>query len=145
MFAQRGHRKGAERIAQRGRYPLKCFENSWSKCFFDHHDLSGKDDVPAVDAKKSLGDVENDKLTSFLQVSDGLRSPCEADEVKRYCEGGASLEEVQDGFGEAGTRLAAWTDDRNSPDLTGIGSVRLQGKLLTATGLLRHMKQPVWT
>lgn len=85
----------------------------------------------------------DDELTIFLDVCDDLGSPCEADEVKRYCEGCADLREVQEGIGEAGTWGAVWIDDRNSPDLTGKGNVRICGKLST-TGLLRHLKQPVW-
>ena len=140
MSARSAHTKQAGRIPDR--YRLQCFENAWYDCFSTHHDHSGKDDVPFIDANKNWGDVE-DNLISFLQVSDGMRSPCEADEVKRYCEGGASLQEIQEGIDEAGTRQAARIDDRNSPHLTGKGNVRLCGKLLTATGLLRHLKKPV--
>jgi hypothetical protein len=72
-----------------------------------------------------------------------LGSPCEADEVKEYCKGCVSLEELQTGIGEAGTRPAVWIDDRNNPSLAGKGNVRMCGKL-TTTGLLRHLKQSVW-
>lgn len=136
--------KRAERIPEGGRYPLQCFENAWPECFFTHHDCAGKDDVPAIEARKVFGCVE-DELTSFLGLFDDLASPCEVGKVKRYCEGGASLEEVQNGMGEAGTRRAAWVDDRNSLHLKGSGRARPSGKLLTATGLLRHLKKPVWT
>jgi hypothetical protein len=114
------------------------FKNSWQDCFFTHPDPKGKDDIRVVDAKKSFGDIE-EKLASFL----GLEYPREVDEVKRYCKGGASLEEVQDGIGEAGMRRAVWIDDRNSPNLTGSGNARPRGELLTATELLRYLKEPV--
>lgn len=142
MLGQRGQRKRTERVPQGGLYQLQCFQNVWYECFFTHHNRTGKDDVPAVDDKKSLGGM-GDKLAIFLQVADGLGSPCEADGVKRYCEG-VSLEDVQDGVGEGGTRLAAWIDDRNSPHLTGSGNVRHCKNPLTATGLLRYLKKPVW-
>jgi hypothetical protein len=92
---------------------------------------------------RNLSGIE-DELAFFLQVSDDSGSPCEADEVKRYCQGRASLKEVYDGVGDAGIRLASWIDDRNSPRLTGKGSARLGTKRLTATGLLRYLQQPVW-
>jgi hypothetical protein len=92
---------------------------------------------------RNLSGIE-DELALFLQVSDDSGSPCEADEVKRYCQGRASLKEVYDGVGDAGIRLASWIDDRNSPRLTGKGSARLGTKRLTATGLLRYLQQPVW-
>jgi hypothetical protein len=109
--------------------------------FFTRHDLAGKDDVSAVEAKRSIGEV-GDEWTIFLQDSDDLGYLCEADEVKRYCEG-VSLDDVEAGVGEAGERRAAWVDDRSSVDLTGSGSVRPCDNPLTAKGLLRYLKQPV--
>jgi hypothetical protein len=140
--ASNGFKTVFQEIGKRGgRYPLRCFKNAWYDCFFIHHDLTEKDNVPAVEKLKNMGSVE-DELTIFLQVSEDLGSPCEADEVKRYCEG-VRLEEVHKGLGEAGTRRAAWVDDRNSPILSGSGNVRLCQSPLTATGLLRRLKQPV--
>ena len=104
-----------------------------------HHDLIGKDDVPAVESKRRFGCLDDD-LTFFLEFTDGSGSFCGTNEVKWYCKGGASLEEVERGSGEAGTRRAAWIDDRNSLHLMGKGSVRLCGEWLTATGLLRYLK-----
>jgi hypothetical protein len=120
-----------------------CFTNAWDPAFFTRHERTGKDDVSAVEAKKSMGDVD-DELTIFLQVSEDLGCPCEADEVKRYCEC-VSLEDLEAGVGEAGKRRAAWIDDRNSLDLTGSGNARLCVNPLTATGLLKHLKQTVGT
>jgi len=60
-----------------------------------------------------MGDVD-DELTIFLQVSEDLGCPCEADEVKRYCEG-VSLGDLEAGVDEARGRRAAWLDDRKSP------------------------------
>jgi hypothetical protein len=105
MSGQREQRRRTERIAEKGRYQLQCFEKAWYKCFFTHHNLIKKDDVAAVDHKKSLGSIE-EKLPTFLQASNSLSSSCKADKVKRYCEG-ISLEKVQNGVGEGGTRLAA--------------------------------------
>jgi hypothetical protein len=130
---------------QGGRYPLQYFENAWPNSFFTHHGLSGKNDVPAVDTvNRSWGGIEENPMF-FRELFDGLEPFYEVDEVRRYCEGGASLKEVHDGAGDAGTRRAAWIDDRNSPDLTGKGSARLVENPLTATGLLRYLKRPVWT
>lgn len=126
---------------QERRYSFQCLQNAWYDCFFVHRDQIGKDDISALNVKRSLGDVE-DELTIFLQTSDGSGSSSEANKVKWYCEGSTSLD-VDRGVGEAGTRQTAWVDDRNSPHLTGKGSVRLCGKLLTATELLRYLKQPV--
>lgn len=127
-------------------YPFKCFSNEWYDCFLTRHDRSGKDDEPAVDRIRSWGIVKGscDCLEILLQTSGSSGSPSEADEVKRYCKAGPGLEAVQGGIDEAGTRRAAWVDDRNSPDLTGKGNVRLCGTWLTATGLLRHLRQGVW-
>jgi hypothetical protein len=132
-----------ERVPERRRHPLLCFTNAWDPAFFTHHDLAGKDDVSAVEARKSIGDVA-DKLTIFLQIFEEQVCPCDADEVKRYCKD-VSLEDVEAGIGEAGERRNAWLDDRNSPDLkAGSGKVRLCNNPFTATGLLRYLKQPVW-
>jgi hypothetical protein len=143
MPGPKTHGRQTGRILEE-RYPVDCFDKIFYKHFFTHHDLPGKDDIAAVDAKRGLGCVE-DELTSFLGISDGSGSPCEGDEVKWYCEGGSSLEKVQRGIGEAATRQAAWIDDRNSPHLTGAGRARLCGKLLTAHGLYQYLKQPVWS
>jgi hypothetical protein len=138
-----GRRRRRERIPKERCYPLLCFTNTWDPAFFTRHDLTGKDDVSAVEARKSIGEV-GDKLTIFLQVSEDLGCPCEADEVKRYCEG-VSLEDLEAGVGEAGRRRAAWLDDRNSLDQTGSGSARLYDNPLTATRLLKYLKQSVGT
>jgi hypothetical protein len=138
-----GRRRRRKRIPEERRYPLLCFTNAWDPAFFTRHDLTGKDDVSAVEAKKNIG-VVGDKLTIFLQVSEDLGCPCEADEVKRYCEG-VSLEGLETGVGEAGERRAAWLDDRNSLDQTGSGNARLCDNPLTATGLLKYLKQSVRT
>jgi hypothetical protein len=136
-------RRGRERIPQARRYPLLCFTNVWDPAFFTRHDRTGKDDVSAVETKKSMGGV-GDKLTIFLQDTEDLGYPCEADEVKRYCEG-VSLEDLEAGVGEAGERRAAWLDDRNNLDLTESGNARLYDNPLTATGLLKYLKQTVGT
>jgi hypothetical protein len=122
-------------------YPLLCFKNAWYPWFFTHHDLTGKDDVPAVEVKKRIGGVY-DKLTIFLEDSEDSGCPGEADEIKRYCEGG-KLADVVDGVGEAGMRRVAWVDDRNSLSLTGSGNTRSCKNPMTATGVLRHLRQPV--
>jgi len=142
MSIQSSQGKRAETLVEGTCNPLECFQKAWYDCFLDHHDLTGKDDVPAVDTKKSWGGMEDD-LEIFLQTSGNLGSPCEADEVKRYCKAGADLEAVRQGLGESGTKLIAWVDDRNSPDLTGEGSVRLGGTWLSAPRLLSHLRQPV--
>lgn len=85
----------------------------------------------------------DDELTIFLDVSDDLISPCEADEVWRYCEGCTSLGEDQAGISKVESRRDIWIDDRNNPELTGKGITRKCGYLST-TGLLKHLKQPVW-
>jgi len=118
--------------------PLRCFGNVWYDCFFTHTDPKGKDEIREIGAKKSLGDIE-DKLAGFA----GLGYSREVDAVKRYCKGGANLEEVQDGIGEAGMRRAVWIDDGNNIHLTGSGRVRPRGALLTATELLRYLTEPV--
>lgn len=138
-----GRGRGRARIPEAIRYPLLCFTNAWDPTFFTRHDRTGKDDVSAVEAKKSVGGV-GDKLTIFLQVSEDLGCPCEADEVKTYCEG-VSLEDLEAGVGEAEERRAAWLDDRNNLDLTESGNARLYDNPLTATGLLKYLKQTVGT
>jgi hypothetical protein len=140
---QKDVRVQREQIKEAIQYPLLCFKNAWYPTFFIHHDLAGKDEVPAVDVIESIGGSE-DELTTFLHVSKELGSLCDADEVKRYCEG-VRLEDIKNGVGEAGTRRLAWVDDRNSPFLTGSGNARLCENPLTATGLLKYLKQPVGT
>jgi hypothetical protein len=124
------------------RNPLLCFTNAWDPTFLTRHDPTGKDDVSAVEAKRSMG-VVGDPLAIFLGVSEDTGYPCEADEVKRYCEG-ESLKDLEGGVGKAGERRAAWLDDRESQDLIGSGNARLYtNNPLTATGLLRCLKQAV--
>ena len=123
-------------------YSLSCFQNAWHPSFFVHQDLAGKDDEPAVEFRKRRGDVR-DKLTIFLEDSEGWECLGQVNEVKKYCSG-FKLEDIQDGVGEAGTQRRAWVDDRNSPSLTGVGNVRLCKNRLTATGLWRYLRQPVW-
>lgn len=117
-------------------------EHVWYGGFLIHHKRAEKDDVPVVEAKESLG-CKMDALTIFLQVTDSLGPPCDADEVKSYCRDCASIQDIQNGIGAARTGPVAWIDDRNSPNLTGSGSVRLRGQLLTLTELLGHLKQHV--
>jgi hypothetical protein len=97
--------------------------------------------MSAVEMKEGMGGVE-DKLRIFLGLEEGLNGPCEADAVQRFCKG-ASLKDINVGIGESGRRKASWIDDRNSKDLTGSGNARLCENMLTATGLLRYLKQPV--
>jgi hypothetical protein len=143
-----GHRRPRGRKVQisRGKqYPPQWFTTTWPRSFFTYHLLAGKDDVPAVEAKRKRGGVE-DKLTSFLQTSKGLSFPSEADAVKGYCEK-FSHKDVENGVGEAGTRKASWVDDRNTEDLDAVdvgGNSRLRKNWLTATGLLKYFMEPVW-
>ena len=97
--------------------------------------------MPAVEAKAQLGGLQ-DKLTDFLQDSQDLGFPSEADGVKRLC-GDISLNDIEAGVGRAGTRKAFWVDDRSSNDLTGCGKQRPYKGWLTATECLRYLKQPV--
>ena len=113
----------------------------WPDSFFTRHDLSSKDEIPVVEIKRGIGGVE-DKLAIFLRNEEGLTSPCEADAVQRFCKG-VILNDIEVGTGESGRRKASWIDDRNSADLTGSGNARLCENMLTATGLLRHLNQPV--
>ncbi|KIN05269.1 hypothetical protein OIDMADRAFT_51083 [Oidiodendron maius Zn] len=140
-----GHRRPTGRKVQisKGKpYPPQWFTNAWPRSFFTYHIIAGKDDVPAVEARRKKGGVE-DKLTSFLQTSEGLSFPSEADTIKRYCDK-VSLKDVEDGVGEAGTRKASWIDDRNNKDLDAVdvgGNSRLCKNWLTATELLRYFKE----
>lgn len=141
-----GHRRPRGRKAQisRGkRNPSRWFATAWPHSFFSYHLLAGKDDWPAIEARRKSGGVE-DKLTSFLQTSEGLNFPSEADEVKWYCEN-FRFEDVENGVGEAGTRKASWVDDRNTEDLDAVdvgGNARLRNNWLTATGLLKYLMEP---
>ena len=130
------------RSTQRKREPELWFPNAWSRLFFTRHRLTGIDDVPAVEFESQISDFQ-DKLTKFLQESNDLGFPSEADGVKRYC-GKISLKEIEAGVGDAGTRKALWIDDRKSDDLTGCGRPRRSNGWMTATGALRYLEQPVW-
>lgn len=121
--------------------PLHCFDNFWWECFFDHHELTGKDDISAADAKRSLGCVDDD-LTIFLDISDGYGCPREADAVKKYCEACRDIREVREDSGEERQDLAIWIDERNSPELAGKGNVRFCGRLSTSSWL-KHLEKPV--
>jgi hypothetical protein len=133
-------RKGRREPNTEGRsHPLLRSPSKWDKWFFNYHDLAGKAMIPAIETKRE-GCVE-DELTTFLQTSEEFRYSCE-ETIKRYCKG-VSVKKIEDGFGLAGTRVAAWIDDRKSPDLKGSGAARPRKDWLTATGLLRYLKQPV--
>jgi hypothetical protein len=120
---------------------LRCFAKVWYEGFFTHQNLIGKDEVPAVEFLKGLDGVGNN-LSLFLCNDEGSSGPCEADAIQRFCKG-VSLNEVECGIGQAGGRRACWVDERNSADLTGEGNARICKNMLTATGLLRRLRQPV--
>jgi hypothetical protein len=122
-------------------YSLHCFEKVWYEGFWTHQDLIGKDETPAVEVLKGLDGMGNN-LSLFLCNDEGSSGPCEADAVQRFCKD-VSLNDVEYGNGQAGNRRACWVDERNSTHLTGEGNVRFCKNMLTATGLLRHLKQPV--
>jgi hypothetical protein len=124
------------------RCSLQCFDNAWYECFFIHHDRTGKDDVSAVDAKKKIWSSVEDDLTIFLDICNDSESPCEVDEVRRYCEGCTSLGEDKDGIFKDESSRDIWIDDRNNPELTGKGATRMCRNLSTI-GLLKYLKQPV--
>jgi hypothetical protein len=140
MPAKRRRRGRNERIVEGRRHPLLRSPSVWCGWFFTYHDLAGKDDIPTIEAKRRIGCVDDD-LTIFLQASEDFSCRCEA-VIKTHCEG-VSLKYVERGVGLAGRRVAAWIDDRNSPDLKGSGTARLRKDWLTATELLRYLKQPV--
>jgi len=134
-------RKGRKEPNTEGRsYPLLRSPSKWDKWFFNYHDLAGKAKIPAIETKREIDRVE-DELTTFLQTSDEFSCSCE-ETIKRHCKG-ISVKRIEDGIGLAGTRVAAWVDDRQSPDLKGSGTARPRKDWLTATGLLRYLKQPV--
>jgi hypothetical protein len=141
MQVQRRQRARRERSPEGRHYPIQCFANVWPGSFFTHHDLSEQDETPAVEMKRGMGGV-GDELSIFLGLEEGLSGPYEADAVQRFCKD-ASLKDIDVGIGESGRRKASWIDDRNSKDLTGSGSARLCENMLTATGLLRYLKQSV--
>jgi hypothetical protein len=130
------------RTPRRKRDTTPYFTNAWPHSFFIHHNLRGKDEVPAVEARVQLGGFQ-DKLTSFLQESKDLGFPSETDEIKRLC-ANISLKDIEAGVGDAGTRRAFWIDDRTSNDLTGCGRTRLSNGWMTATGCSRYLSQCVW-
>jgi hypothetical protein len=64
---QRERHEQEDRVKEREYFPLLCFGNVWYPSFFNHRNLAGKDDVPAVKVLKGLGGIE-DELAIFLQV-----------------------------------------------------------------------------
>ncbi|KAE9373616.1 hypothetical protein N431DRAFT_504241 [Stipitochalara longipes BDJ] len=115
------------------------FTNAWPRAFFTRAPQAGKDDVPAVEARSRIGCLP-DKLTNFLEGSEDIGFPSEADGVKRYCRN-LRLKDIEDGVGDAGTRKALWIDDRKSDNLTGSGSSRHSNGWMTATRALRYLEQ----
>jgi hypothetical protein len=139
---QRSRRRSPADTTEERPYSLKCFQNRWYDGFFIHHNLTGKDDIPAIEIRRSLGSVE-DPLEILLDTNETPAFPCEADEVKKYCRGGPSLEKIQSRTGECGGRRAAWVDDRQCLQLLGKGNVRRRGTWLTATELLKYLRKAV--
>ncbi len=140
MPAKRRRRARRERSAEGRRHPLLRSPSEWCRWFFTYHHLAGKDDIPAFEAKKQLGCVE-DELTIFLEASEEFSCRC-GSVIKKYCRD-ASLKSVEEGAGSSGKRPAAWIDDRNSPYLNGCGTARLRKDWLTTTELWRYIRQPV--
>jgi len=122
-------------------YSLRCFAKVWYEGFFAHQDLIGKDETPAVEVLKGLAGVGNE-LSLFLCNDESSSGPCEANAIQRFCRD-VSLNGIERGIGQAGGRRACWVDERNSAHLTGEGSARFCKNMLTATGLLRRLRQPV--
>jgi hypothetical protein len=113
----------------------------WYDGFCTHQDLVGKDETPVVERLKQLNGAGNE-LSLFMCNDDVSNGPCEADAIQRFCKN-VSLDEIEHGIGQAGSRRACWIDERNSADLTGEGNSRSCENMLTATGLLRRLRQPV--
>ncbi len=141
MQDQRQRSIRTERIPGDRSYSLRCFAKVWYDGFYTHQDLVGKDETPAVEVLKELNGVGN-KLSLFLCNDEASNGPCEADAIQRFCKD-VSLDEIEHGIGQAGSRRACWVDERNSADLTGEGNSRSCENMLTVTGLLRRLKQPV--
>jgi hypothetical protein len=141
MQDQRQRSIWTERIPGDRSYSLRCFAKVWYDGFYTHQDLVGKDETPAVEVLKELNGVGN-KLSLFLCNDEVSNGPCEADAIQRFCKD-VSLDEIEHGIGQAGSRRACWVDERNSADLTGEGNSRSCENMLTVTGLLRRLRQPV--
>lgn len=121
----------------------RCFKNHWHPSFSVHNDNIGGDDQSAPDAQRAAGVVLDDTMAIFLERdASPLVSP-DIEDVQRYCEG-ANDENVESGVGDAGALRNAWLDQRNSPYLNGSGNAREHENPLTATGLFRQLKRPVW-
>ena len=123
------------------RFSLARFKNYWHPSFSIHNDIIGGDDQSAVDIQRAAG-VVLDTMTIFLECDTNLVPP-DIEDVQRYCEG-ANDENVESGVGDAGALQNAWLDERNSPHLNGSGHTRKHENPLTATGLFRQLKRPVW-
>ena len=132
MQDQRQRSIRAERIPCDRSYSLRCFAKVWYDGFRIHQDLVGKDETPAVEVLKELNGVGNN-LSLFLRNDEVSNGPCEADAIQRFCKD-VSLDEIERGIGQAGSRRACWVDERNSADLTGEGNSRPCENMLTEIG-----------
>jgi hypothetical protein len=129
------------RILRQNRQSVPWCSNVWPNSFFAHHDLTGKDDVPAAEERSQISSFQ-DKMTNFLQDSRDLGFISEADGLKKYCKD-VRLKDIEAGVGEARKRRAFWIDDRKSDHLAGCGQPRLSNGWKTATEALRCLEQGV--
>jgi hypothetical protein len=117
------------------------FCTGWDPVFTQTRDL--KEDRSYVEYNGSI-DAVDDPLDIFLQDSEYLLDSSKV-EVEEFCQG-LHLEDLKAGAVAAGARQqrTAWLDDRSFPGVTRSPRVRKHENCLTATGLYRILKEPVW-
>ncbi|KAF2489385.1 hypothetical protein BU16DRAFT_180672 [Lophium mytilinum] len=140
--------------------PGDFYAKEWDRRF-------SKDRIPRekssfVDAKRRANAV-GDGVAIFLRDSEGAVPSCKWRDVEKFCQD-SCLDDIERGLGIAGMRRAAWIDDRSlipqaniihnnnteNVDRTAVddvtepngGTIRKCQNPLTATAVLRHLKEP---
>lgn len=112
------------------------FSDSWCEEFSVPRKINNERRL--VELRKEQ-EADGNDLGIFFFDSEDTAAPLEVHVVESFCQS-TSFQDVKNGKGLAGSRRAAWLDDRNSPDLEGSGETREYENPLTATGLLRALE-----
>jgi hypothetical protein len=112
-------------------------EKGWCSEFLRLRPLKGG---TLVKFKEKLDANVDDDHGNFFVLSERTKCPLEVEVLGEFCRG-TSFKDVREGKGTAGTQKNIWIDERTCLALEGSGEARLHSNPLTATGLLRALKE----
>ena len=103
-----------------------------------------EDDIPLVEIRKNAFDWDYNDIEIFMRDhdDDDGDEDCAITDIKEFCRD-VKLEILNAGEGTAGSRRAAYLDDRSARENDGLERVRSYDQPLAATGLYKALKEKV--